>query len=77
MRVGQLDVVIANAGIACDPPTTVLRMNEDTFERIIEVNLLGVWRTVRACLPSIVESKGHVLLTASFRRWPWTWRRAR
>lgn len=64
-KFGQLDVVFANAGIACDPPTTVLKMREDTFERIIEVNLLGVWRTVRACLPYIVESKGHVLVTAS------------
>jgi len=24
-----------------------------------------VWRTVRACLPYIVESKGHILVTAS------------
>lgn len=64
-KFGQLDVVFANAGIACEPPTTVLKMREDTFERIIEVNLLGVLRTVRACLPHIVESKGHVLVTAS------------
>lgn len=64
-RFGRLDVVFANAGIACDPSTTVLKMQEATFERIIEVNLLGVWRTVRACLPYIVESKGHILVTAS------------
>jgi len=64
-RFGRLDLVFANAGIACDPPTTVLKMQETTFERIIEVNLLGVWRTVRACLPYIVESKGHILVTAS------------
>jgi NAD(P)-dependent dehydrogenase (short-subunit alcohol dehydrogenase family) len=64
-KFGRLDVVFANAGIACDPPTTVLKMQEATFERIVEVNLLGVWRTVRACLPYIVESKGHILVTAS------------
>ena len=64
-RFGRLDLVFANAGIACDPSTTVLKMQEATFERIIEVNLLGVWRTVRACLPYIVESKGHILVTAS------------
>ena len=64
-RFGRIDVVFANAGIACDPPATVLHMKEVTFERIIEVNLLGVWRTVRACLPFIIESKGHILLTSS------------
>lgn len=64
-KFGRLDVVFANAGIACDPPTTVLKMPEAIFERIIAVNLLGVWRTVRACLPHIVEGKGHILVTAS------------
>ncbi|MDT7516195.1 SDR family NAD(P)-dependent oxidoreductase [Rhodoferax mekongensis] len=64
-RWGRLDVVFANAGIACEPPNTMARMPESVFERIIEVNLLGVWRTVRACLPAIRESQGHVLMTAS------------
>lgn len=64
-RFGRLDVVFANAGIACDPPTTVRCMDEATFERIVEIDLLGVWRTVRACLPQVVEHRGHVLVTAS------------
>ena len=53
------------AGIACDPPTTIAQMNERTFERVIEVDMLGVWRTVRACLPQIIARQGHVLVTAS------------
>lgn len=65
MKFGGIDMVFANAGIACDPPTTIEKMNESTFERIIEVDLLGVWRTVRACLPQIISRKGHVLVTAS------------
>ena len=64
-RFGGVDVVFANAGIACDPPTTIAKMNERTFEKVNEVDLLGVWRTVRACLPQIIERKGHVLVTAS------------
>lgn len=64
-KFGRLDIVFANAGIACEPPTTIRCMDEATFERIVEVDLLGVWRTVRACLPSILESRGHVLVTAS------------
>ena len=35
------------------------------FERIIEVNLIGVWRTIRACLPHVIERRGYVLPVAS------------
>src|SRR3712207_7500399 len=36
-----------------------------SFERTLEVNLLGVWRTVRACLPHVIERRGYVLVIAS------------
>lgn len=62
---GGLDVVIANAGISVDPPTTVAAVDEQEFERVIEVDLLGVWRTVRAALPHIIARRGHVVLTSS------------
>ena len=64
-KFGRVDIVFANAGIACDPPTTVRCMDEQTFEHIIEVDLFGVTRTVQACLPEIIKNKGHVLMTAS------------
>ncbi len=64
-RFGGLDVVIANAGTAVDPPATVATVDEEQFERVIKVDLLGVWHTVRAVLPQIVARRGHVLLTAS------------
>jgi NAD(P)-dependent dehydrogenase (short-subunit alcohol dehydrogenase family) len=35
------------------------------FERTIEINLLGVWRTVRTCLPHVIERRGYVLNIAS------------
>jgi NAD(P)-dependent dehydrogenase (short-subunit alcohol dehydrogenase family) len=35
------------------------------FERTIEINLLGVWRTVRAALPHVIEREGYVLVIAS------------
>ena len=60
---GGLDVVMANAGIA--PVGMVRSMDPAAFERTIEINLLGVWRTVRACLPHIVASRGYVLPVAS------------
>jgi NAD(P)-dependent dehydrogenase (short-subunit alcohol dehydrogenase family) len=64
-RFGGLDVVIANAGTAVDPPTTIAAVDEREFERVIEVDLLGAWRTVRAALPQIIARRGHVVITAS------------
>ena len=62
-RFGGIDVVIANAGIA--PFGTVATIDPDAFERTIEVNLLGVWRTVRTALPHVVARQGYILPIAS------------
>jgi NAD(P)-dependent dehydrogenase (short-subunit alcohol dehydrogenase family) len=62
-RFGGIDCVVASAGIA--PTGTVRSMDPDAFERTIEVNLLGVWRTVRACLPHLIERRGYALVIAS------------
>ena len=62
-RFGGIDVVIANAGVA--PHGTVASVDPAAFEKTIEVNLLGVWRTVRAALPHVVERQGYVLPIAS------------
>jgi NAD(P)-dependent dehydrogenase (short-subunit alcohol dehydrogenase family) len=63
-RFGGLDVVVANAGIA-SRGATALAADRDQFERVIEVNLLGVWRTVRAALPEVARRKGHVVVVSS------------
>ena len=62
-RFGGLDVVIANAGIAANG--TVASIDPAAFDRTIEVNLLGVWRTVRAALPHVTARRGYVLVVAS------------
>jgi NAD(P)-dependent dehydrogenase (short-subunit alcohol dehydrogenase family) len=62
-RFGGIDVVMANAGIA--PGGMVRSMDPVAFERTIEINLLGVWRTVRATLPHLIERRGYVLVIAS------------
>lgn len=62
-RFGGIDAVIANAGIAIGGPTRLA--DPEAFERVIEINLLGVYRTVHACLPQIVERQGYVLVVSS------------
>jgi NAD(P)-dependent dehydrogenase (short-subunit alcohol dehydrogenase family) len=62
-RFGGIDVVIANAGVA---PTGFIRsIDPAAFERTIEINLLGVWRTVRACLPHLIRRRGYCLVVSS------------
>jgi NAD(P)-dependent dehydrogenase (short-subunit alcohol dehydrogenase family) len=62
-RFGAIDVVMANAGVA--PAGMTRSMDPRAFERTLEINLMGVWRTVRACLPHVIERRGYVLVTAS------------
>jgi NAD(P)-dependent dehydrogenase (short-subunit alcohol dehydrogenase family) len=62
-RFGGIDVVMANAGIS--PAGMTRSIDQRAFERTVEINLFGVWRTVRTCLPHVIERKGYVLLTAS------------
>ena len=61
---GGIDVVVANAGIA-PPAHTVLTIDPAQFERCVEIDLLGQWRTIRAALPSVVERRGHVVAVSS------------
>jgi NAD(P)-dependent dehydrogenase (short-subunit alcohol dehydrogenase family) len=63
-RFGGIDVVMANAGIA-PPVGTVAAGDPEAFERVIDVNLFGVWRTVRATLPHVRARRGYVLCIAS------------
>jgi NAD(P)-dependent dehydrogenase (short-subunit alcohol dehydrogenase family) len=64
-RFGGLDVAMANAGIAQSRIATVRGIGTEEWERVFEVDLLGVWRTVRAVLPQIVERQGHVVVVGS------------
>jgi NAD(P)-dependent dehydrogenase (short-subunit alcohol dehydrogenase family) len=60
---GELDVVVANAGIATGGP---LRSQDPrSWERVIEINLLGVMYTDRAALPHLERSGGYLLNIAS------------
>jgi NAD(P)-dependent dehydrogenase (short-subunit alcohol dehydrogenase family) len=60
---GGLDAVVANAGIGTGGP--LRSQNLRSWERVIEVNLLGVMYTDRAALPHLERSRGYVLNIAS------------
>lgn len=63
-RFGALDVVVANAGIA-SRAATFRAMASEGFERVIDVNLMGVVRTVDAALPELIRRRGHAVVVAS------------
>lgn len=63
-RFGSLDVVIANAGVVA-PASTFLTTPIEAFDRVLDVDLHGVFRTVHAALPEIVRRQGHVVLISS------------
>jgi NAD(P)-dependent dehydrogenase (short-subunit alcohol dehydrogenase family) len=64
-RFGGLDIAMANAGIAPPTITTTRAMPVEEWERVIEINLMGVWRTVQAALPQVVERRGQIVIVAS------------
>jgi NAD(P)-dependent dehydrogenase (short-subunit alcohol dehydrogenase family) len=64
-QLGGLDVAVANAGIAQANFATARGISSEEWERVFEVDLLGVWRTVRAVLPQIVERRGQMVVISS------------
>ncbi len=62
-RFGGIDVVLANAGLLTFG--SVLQVDPAAFKKLIDVNVLGVFHTVRAALPSVIERKGYVLIVSS------------
>ena len=64
-QLGGVDIVLANAGIAIlsvDPPDPL-----QAFRDLVEVNLFGVWNTVQAAAPIMIEQGrgGAIVLTSS------------
>ncbi|WP_072802540.1 SDR family oxidoreductase [Rhodococcoides yunnanense] len=62
-KFGGIDLVLANAGISSYG--SVLKVDPATFRRVLDVNLLGVFNTARATLPSLIERNGYILFVSS------------
>jgi NAD(P)-dependent dehydrogenase (short-subunit alcohol dehydrogenase family) len=62
-RFGGIDVVVANAGMASYG--SVGAVDPISFRRVIDVNITGVFHTVRAALPEVVRRRGYILVVSS------------
>src|SRR5688500_17259956 len=60
---GRLDVVFANAGFG--GARGWLKGTPEEWRQMLETNVLGAAYTVRAAIPALTETKGHVLITSS------------
>ena len=63
-RLGGIDVVFANAGVEPEV-ATVLRADPEAWRRVVDVNLHGVFHTVKSTVAHVVERRGYILLNAS------------
>lgn len=64
-ELGPIDIVIANAGIITY--NSVWELTDEQWDEVVDTNLTGVWNTVRACVPSMIEAGrgGSIVLVSS------------
>ncbi|MCV7383300.1 mycofactocin-coupled SDR family oxidoreductase [Mycolicibacter longobardus] len=65
-ELGGLDIIVANAGIG-NGGDTLDQCSEHDWQEMIDVNLSGVWKTVKAGVPHIISGGkgGSIILTSS------------
>lgn len=62
-KYGKLDIIVNNAGITAD--NTLVKMSEAEFDRVINVNLKGVYNCGQEAAKVMTEQGGGVILNAS------------
>ena len=64
-ELGRLDTVVANAGIFSSAP--LHELTEQQWDEMIAINLTGVWKTMRATVPILIEQGegGSIILISS------------
>ncbi|MGI5857892.1 MAG: 3-oxoacyl-[acyl-carrier-protein] reductase [Tepidanaerobacteraceae bacterium] len=60
---GRIDVLINNAGVAKD--TLILRMTEEDWNKVIDINLKGIFNTSKACVKYMVKQKEGKIINLS------------
>ncbi|HZK09576.1 MAG TPA: SDR family NAD(P)-dependent oxidoreductase [Clostridia bacterium] len=61
---GRIDVLINNAGII-DNYQSAGSVEDETWQKVIDVNVTGIMRMTRAVIPSMVENKSGVILNTT------------
>jgi NAD(P)-dependent dehydrogenase (short-subunit alcohol dehydrogenase family) len=62
-RHGRLDVMVNNAGVAI--PGSAGEMSEEDWNRVVDTNLGGVWRGMRAAIPQMLKTGGGSIVNVS------------
>ncbi|MDJ0396642.1 SDR family NAD(P)-dependent oxidoreductase [Rhodococcus sp. G-MC3] len=62
---GRVDIVLPNAGICAGGLSW--EINEDAWREMLDINLTGVWNTVKAAVPTMIEQGdgGSIVFTGS------------
>ncbi len=62
---GRLDIVVANAGVLSWG--RIWEMSEEQWDTVVDVNLNGTWRTIRAAVPAMIEAGngGSIVIVSS------------
>ncbi|MDD5639328.1 MAG: SDR family oxidoreductase, partial [Candidatus Pacebacteria bacterium] len=63
-KFGRIDILVNNAGITKD--RTFAKMTLDEWQRVIDINLNGVFNCTKAVLPSIILNQGNIISISSF-----------
>lgn len=65
-ELGRLDIISANAGIASNPHLAH-EIPAQTWQQMLDINLTGVWHTVKVGIPHLIEGArgGAIVLTSS------------
>lgn len=65
-ELGRIDAVLANAGVCTFHKDGSLTITEDLFDLVVDTNLKGVWNTIQATAPHLIDAGGgSIVITSS------------